>query len=108
MSISYTREYEQLIIFDLQNDKENLEIVDRILEELHHDLTRIRDFIINKKDRIDNLHGLIDNLLTVQNYKILLYDYSLTHELHSLMRHIEENNVSLDDIITEEENILLF
>lgn len=108
MAISYTHEYEQLIIFDLQSDKENLDIVNRILHELAHDISRVKEFILSKKDRIDNLPDLLDKLMVVQNYKILLSDYSITHEVHSLMRHLEEYESSYDAIMSQNEKVLAF
>ena len=62
MAISYTREYEQLIIFDFKSDKTNLEILSNFLKEVNNDLLRVRNFIVTKLDRIDNLEEILDKL----------------------------------------------
>ena len=108
MAISYTREYEQLIIFDFKSDKSNLEVVYKLLNEVNNDLIRVKDFLLTKKDRIENIPNLLGKMLFIEIEEIELQEYPNNRELHSLLDHIKDHELSYGDITSDEENILVF
>ena len=108
MAISYTREYEQLIIFDFKSDKSNYETVSNLLNEANRDLIRVREFILSKLERIENLADILDKLYFVEKEKINLTNYHENRELHELLDHIEEQEVTYEDIINNRDNVLVF
>lgn len=108
MAISYTREYEQLIIFDFKSDKSNLEVVYKLINELNTDLARVKEFLLSKKDRIDNIPNLLGKMLFLEIDEVELQEYPDNRALHSLLDHLKEHEVSYGDITTNDENILIF
>lgn len=108
MAISYTQEYEQLIIFDFKSDKSNLLTLSKLLDEVTKDLTRVQEFILSKFERIDNLEPILDKLNFIEKEKINLSNYHNTRELHDLLNQIKEQEVSYNDFFISKEAILVF
>lgn len=108
MAISYTREYEQLIIFDFKSDKTNLETIYKLLKEVDKDLLRVRNFIITKLDRINGLEEILDKLYFVEEQKVTLNNYLCNREFQEFIDYLGDRKVSYDDIINRKENILVF
>lgn len=108
MSISYTQEYEQLLIFDFKSDKSNLETVSKLLTEVSNDVLRVQDFILSKIERLENLKDILDKLHFIEQEKIVLTHYPNTRELHNLLHAIEEQKVSYNEIITNKKGALTF
>ena len=108
MAISYTREYEQLIIFDFKSDKSNFETVSKLLHEVNRDLVRVQEFILSKLERIENLADILDKLHFVEKEKIVLTNYHDNRELHDLLGYIEKQEVTYEDIINKNDKILVF
>ena len=98
MAISFTREYEQLIIFDFKSDKTNLESVYKLIKEVHQDLIKVHEFILSKFERIDNFDIILDKLQFVENEKIRLQDYLKTREIQDLLDQIKSQNVNKNEI----------
>lgn len=108
MAISYTREYEQLILFDLQSDKDSLVTVNNLLDELNHDIFRIYEFCLSKKDRIDNLADLLDKMSFIEKQEINLSNYAYTYALQDLIATFITQKVTLQDIKDKPETIFTF
>ncbi len=108
MAISFTREYEQLIIFDFKSDKTNLETIYKLLKEVDKDLLRVRNFIITKLDRINGLEEILDKLYFVEEQKVTLNNYLCNREFQEFIDYLGDRKVSYDDIINRKENILVF
>lgn len=108
MSISYTQEYEQLLIFDFKSDKSNLETVSKLLTEVSNDVLRVQEFILSKIERFENLKDIMDKLHFIEKEKIVLTNYPNTRELQNVLHAIEEQKVSYNDIITNRDSVLIF
>lgn len=108
MAISFTREYEQLIIFDFKSDKTNLESVYKLIKEVHQDLIKVHEFILSKFERIENFDSILDKLQFVENEKIRLQDYLKTREIQDLLDQIKSQNVNKNEIFCKRENLLVF
>lgn len=108
MAISYTHEYEQLIIFDFKSDKSNLDTISKLLTEVKQDVLRVKEFILSKIDRIDNLADILEKLQFVENEKVALTNYFNTRELHDLLQYIKHQEVSYEDIVDKRDKIFVF